>query len=98
MSVIQQCQYPDGQYQKTQCRQTGQSARGTFKSMARTITLLWRRYAMWLRMKEQHRQLMVMDDRMLKDIGLSRADAVRITTGPRFWPHITGRSGLDAEE
>ncbi len=38
----------------------------------------------WDQLADQRRQLRVMDDRLLKDIGLSQADVKRIT-GRRFW-------------
>lgn len=38
----------------------------------------------WSQLAEQRRQLREMDDRMLKDIGLSHADVERITRKP-FW-------------
>lgn len=50
------------------------------------------RYGQWLEMKDQHRVLMSMDHRMLNDIGLSRADAVRLTTGHSFWKHMQGET------
>ena len=38
----------------------------------------------WDQLAEQRRQLREMDDRLLKDIGLSQADVKRIA-GRRFW-------------
>ena len=38
----------------------------------------------WDQLAEQRRQLRDMDDRLLKDIGLSQADVKRIA-GRRFW-------------
>lgn len=49
-----------------------------------SIKRMLKRYSEWQQMKEQHRQLLNLSDRMLKDIGLSRADVVRITTGYDF--------------
>lgn len=45
----------------------------------------------WSQLAEQRRQLREMDDRLLKDIGLSSADVERIA-GKRFWddPLISG--------
>lgn len=50
-----------------------------------------RRYAQWREIQEQLEVLKSMDDRMLKDIGLSRCDAVRLTTGYDFHDHMRGR-------
>lgn len=47
-----------------------------------------RRYKEWLEIKEQHRLLLSMEDRMLNDIGLSRADAVRLTKGFGFFSYL----------
>jgi uncharacterized protein YjiS (DUF1127 family) len=38
----------------------------------------------WRELARQRRRLLALDDRMLKDIGLSRADAVREAARP-FW-------------
>ncbi len=43
------------------------------------------RYRQWQKMKHNHHLLFTMEDRMLKDIGLSRADAVRISNEHTFW-------------
>ena len=43
------------------------------------------RYSQWQKMKQNHRLLITMDDRMLKDIGLSRADAIRVSNAHTFW-------------
>ncbi len=51
----------------------------------RFIKKIFQRYEKWVQMKHQHRQLLEMDDHLLKDIGLSRCDAVRITQGHALW-------------
>jgi uncharacterized protein YjiS (DUF1127 family) len=45
----------------------------------------------WHELAQQRRRLLALDDRMLKDIGISRADAVREAARP-FWdtPGIDG--------
>ncbi|MCG8635398.1 MAG: DUF1127 domain-containing protein [Desulfobacterales bacterium] len=42
----------------------------------------------WEEMKHNHRLLLTMEDRMLKDIGLSRADALRISNAHTFWKFV----------
>lgn len=51
----------------------------------------------WLQLSEQRRQLRDMDDRMLKDIGLSQADVHRIAGQRRFWDD-PGESGEKIDE
>ena len=46
------------------------------------------RYREWEKLKYNHSLLIAMDDRMLKDIGLSRADAIRISKAHTFWDFI----------
>lgn len=43
-----------------------------------------RRLQQWGEIQDERRQLLSMSDRMLKDIGISRADAVRLTRSPGF--------------
>ncbi len=52
-------------------------SRGLVERIAETL-LLWHERA------RQRRRLLQLDDRMLKDIGVSRADAVREASKP-FW-------------
>jgi uncharacterized protein YjiS (DUF1127 family) len=40
----------------------------------------------WFRAATERRELLAMDDRMLRDMGITRVDAVRIANEPR--PHI----------
>jgi uncharacterized protein YjiS (DUF1127 family) len=47
---------------------------------ATAVSLLWR----WRELARQRRTLLTMDDRMLKDIGISRAEAEREARRP-FW-------------
>ena len=47
------------------------------------------RYGEWHEMQRQFSELLRKDDRMLKDIGLSRADVIRITQGQNFWEHMS---------
>ena len=42
------------------------------------------RLQQWGKILDQRRQLLSMNDRMLKDIGISRADAVRLARSPGF--------------
>lgn len=37
---------------------------------------------LWLRVRRQRRELLSLDDELLRDIGLSRADAIREVGGP----------------
>lgn len=92
MSTIQECQYQECQCRKDQGREFAKPLRSGVINLFRRILWISRRYARWVKIKEQQRQLMAMDDRMLNDIGLSRADAVRITSTPRFWSFILGRA------
>ena len=89
MATIQECQYRECQ------RVTTPWYTGVVQVIKyiRAIRKIGRRYVQWVELKHQQRQLMAMEDRMLKDIGLSRADAVRITTGTRFWPYMMGKTG-----
>jgi uncharacterized protein YjiS (DUF1127 family) len=44
----------------------------------------WRQVRRWWQLAEERRQLATMDERMLKDIGLSRADVLQESARP-FW-------------
>ena len=48
------------------------------------LTLLLDRFTAWLEVRRQRRHLLSMSDSMLRDIGLSRADAER-EAGRPFW-------------
>ena len=50
----------------------------------RTLTRLLDRLLLWQERAEQRRRLGELDDRMLRDIGLDRADVTHETTKP-FW-------------
>jgi len=52
------------------------------------VQKMLRRYKRWVAIKESCRQLQKMDERMLKDIGISRADVVRLTTYDGLWKHM----------
>jgi uncharacterized protein YjiS (DUF1127 family) len=85
MTTIQECQYRD-------CQNGEPSVfTGIFQAV-NALSQICRRYGKWIELKDQQRQLLSMNTRMLKDIGLSRADAVRLTSGPRFWPYILGKT------
>ena len=67
------------------------SANGIFRVFQRLLRrskLLCRRYAEWHQLKRQHEALVRMEDRMLKDIGLSRSDIHRMSRGQNFWRHM----------
>lgn len=59
-----------------------------FQRPWRYLQQLLRRYGEWCEMQRRCSELLQKDDRMLKDIGLSRADAIRITRGQNFWKHM----------
>ncbi len=50
--------------------------------------LFCRRYAQWHQRKRDHEALLRMEDRMLKDIGLSRSDIRRMGRDRNFWRHM----------
>lgn len=51
--------------------------------IAKLLGAIWAIYKRHLQTKKHHRQLLEMDDRMLKDIGLGRGDVYRIVNGYR---------------
>ena len=53
-------------------------------SLATVAVQLLSRALVWLEVRRQRRQLQGLSDAMLRDIGLSRADAERESTRP-FW-------------
>jgi len=53
-------------------------------SLATVAAQLLNRAILWLEVRRQRRQLQGLSDAMLRDIGLSRADAERESTRP-FW-------------
>lgn len=75
MMISQDCQCKETNYGfSTFFQRTWHLAKGTVK-----------RYKKWKRMEHNLRLLLTMEDRMLKDIGLSRADAVRLSNAQTFW-------------
>ncbi len=56
------------------------------------------RFQRWGEIQGQRRQLLSMNDRMLKDIGISRADAVRLTSSPGFLEVIFKKDSGDVSE
>ncbi|WP_303720195.1 DUF1127 domain-containing protein [Malonomonas rubra] len=54
---------------------------GFWQSVGRLLQTLGKRIELSAQLVRQRRQLLEMDDRMLKDIGLSRADAEQIAGG-----------------
>lgn len=59
-----------------------------FQRLGRFTRHLFQRYEKWKEMRHHHHELLRMEDRMLKDIGLSRAEAVRMTRGHNFWKFV----------
>ena len=76
--IFQQCQTTD----------TTIAFSNVFQRPLRYLQQLRRRYGEWHEIQRQHAELLRKDDRMLKDIGLSRVDAIRITQGQNFWKHM----------
>ena len=70
-----------------------------FVNAAQRVWCLIKRFAdqsrQWEEITRQRRTLLAMDDRMLKDIGLSRADAVRLTSSPGFLEFMFKRATGD---
>jgi len=105
MSTIQECQYQECRAQECPVRKikgfTGAVAGRVTRFFSRIQRLAHRialRYDRWAMIKTQQRQLITMDDRMLNDIGLSRADAVRIASGPRFWSYMRGSEEENSDQ
>ena len=71
-----------------QCNQTNQEFSNLLGRTWTRIKRIAHQYKQWNRMKHNHRLLLTMEDRLLKDIGLSRADAVRISNGHSFWKFV----------
>jgi len=88
MTTLQECQC-------CQCNEEAYQVANPFlriwdliKRIANRIKRIANRYREWESLKHNHRLLITMDDRLLKDIGLSRADAVRISNDHTFWKFI----------
>lgn len=73
-----------------ECQCCGLQAPHRIETPVKFFQKILRRYKRWLAFKKSCRQLQKMDERMLKDIGISRTDVVKITTGPGFWQHMRG--------
>jgi uncharacterized protein YjiS (DUF1127 family) len=61
-----------------------QPLRGFWQHLGNLLLRMGAIITRWDQLAQQRRQLREMDDRMLKDIGLSHADVERIA-GKRFW-------------
>jgi len=59
--------------------------KGVWQHIGALLQNLGRHLARWDQLHEQRRQLREMDERMLKDIGLSSADVERIAGRRWFW-------------
>lgn len=55
-----------------------------FNSVGNSFKRIWSRLENWLDKRNQRRMLSQLDDHMLKDIGISRADAIR-ESRKAFW-------------
>jgi uncharacterized protein YjiS (DUF1127 family) len=65
--------------------------RGTARTLRKAAVSLMLALLRWHELAQQRRRLLGLDDRMLKDIGITRAEALREGRGP-FWdaPGIDG--------
>lgn len=65
---------------------------GFWQHVGRLLQHLGQRIERYSQLAHQRQQLLEMDDRLLKDIGLSRADVDRIAGRRRYWddPLISG--------
>lgn len=68
-------------------------ANGLWQHFGHLLQRLGKKIERWDQLSQQRQQLQEMDDRMLKDIGLSRADVGRIS-GRRFWDDPVHRQEL----
>ncbi len=59
--------------------------KGLWQPLGNTLQWFVKKIERWDQLTSQRRQLREMDDRLLKDIGLSRADVERIAGRRRFW-------------
>ncbi|GAB4349184.1 MAG: hypothetical protein Kow006_10560 [Gammaproteobacteria bacterium] len=60
------------------------AARAAAKWMGRVVTTGWQQLELWQERANQRHRLLELDDRLLKDIGISRAEAEREARKP-FW-------------
>ena len=81
MTTLQDCQC-------CQCNEENYQIENTLRRTWNLIKRTARRYRKWRKMKHDHHLLVTMDARMLKDIGLSRADAIRVSNEHTFWKYM----------
>ena len=74
--------------QDCQCKETNHGFLNFFQRIWHLVKRTGKRYNQWNEMKHNQLLLLTMEDRMLKDIGLSRADAVRISRAHTFWKFV----------
>jgi uncharacterized protein YjiS (DUF1127 family) len=74
--------------QDCQCNETNDGFSTFLQRIWYLVKRTGKRYKQWNEMKHNHRLLLTMEDRMLNDIGLSRADAVRISNAHTFWKFL----------
>jgi uncharacterized protein YjiS (DUF1127 family) len=58
--------------------------RGSLRRVLRLLEEVWKAILRWHEVRRQRRALLELSDQMLKDIGISRADAMREAARP-FW-------------
>lgn len=68
---------------------------GFWQGFGRLLQRLGKRIERYSQLAVQRQQLLEMDDRLLKDIGLSRADAERIAGRRWFWDDPSQAGELD---
>ena len=66
------------QYQQ---RHWGSSTHGFWQIFGRTLQNLGQRIERFSQLAEQRRQLLEMDDHLLRDIGINRAEAIQMAKG-----------------
>jgi uncharacterized protein YjiS (DUF1127 family) len=59
----------------------GSSTHGFWQLFGRALQNLGRRIERFSQMADQRRQLLEMDDHLLRDIGINRAEAIRMARG-----------------
>ena len=62
----------------------GAQSRGFFAGLAHAAHSAFETLALWQRRREQRRYLLSLDDRLLRDIGLSRVEA-EVEADKPFW-------------
>ncbi len=78
MTIIQDCQ----------CNEKNDLYSNTLRRIWYLIKRTVNRYKQWKEMKYDHRLLLTKEDRMLKDIGLSRADVFRVSNAHTFMKFV----------